>query len=181
VDIVDSSRPARSDDVQLHLRDALRRMLGSAFTTTNIPWHRCRRQDRGDGMLIAVPSARAEYALDPLAHHLRYELRRHNKLAGELARLRLRMAVHEGQVHYDRWGMVGQTVNDLCRLLDAEEFRGVVDKHEADIGMIISDRMREHAIQHGAGAVDPKAYEPITITAKETVALAWIWRPAPLL
>lgn len=167
----------RYEDVQLHLRDRMYQTMADAFAMTGLPWAHCYREDRGDGMLVILPpSVVAEALLDPLVNHTSVLLRRDNRLASEAARLRLRLAVHVGDVHRDPNGVAGHDVNLLFRLLEAGAFKKHMDDAGADLGLIVSERLFETAT-HRAGLVDADAYRPIKVRRKETRTRAWIWLP----
>src|ERR1700742_3891005 len=56
VDIVGFGDLRRSNSSQLRVRRGLYRALQQAFDAAGIPWQRCRREDRGDGVLILAPA-----------------------------------------------------------------------------------------------------------------------------
>ncbi|MBX6765549.1 MAG: hypothetical protein IRY90_00045, partial [Actinomadura rubrobrunea] len=90
--------------------------------------------------------------------------------------LRLRLAVHVGQVHPDAHGVAGPALVHLFRLLDAPAFKEFADAAAADLAMIVSDRLYTDATDTG-GLVDPAAYRPLDVVSKETRTRAWAWTP----
>ncbi|MFI0412390.1 hypothetical protein [Actinomadura sp. 3N508] len=178
VDIPNFGDRRRSNDIRRVLRDTMYGLLTESFTMTGLPWEDSHREDRGDGALIILPpSVQSSETLDPLAHHATALLRRANRLTNELTRLRLRMAVHSGEVQYDAHGVLGHAVNHLFRLLDASAFKRVMaTAHYADLGMLVSDDLYRAAIDDGA--VDQDAYTALNVTCKETRrAKAHLWLP----
>ncbi|MEU8119188.1 hypothetical protein AB0C21_10825 [Spirillospora sp. NPDC049024] len=168
----------RTHDVQRLLRATMYELLADSFAMTRLPWWSCHREDRGDGALIVAPPTVDSFAaLDPLAHHLAALLRRSNRLANDITRLRLRMAVHCGEVQHDAHGVLGQAVTHLFRLLDAPAFkRAMAGALDADLGMVVSDHLYRAAA--GDGAIDPNAYAPLSVTCKQTrKAKAHLWLP----
>lgn len=162
--------------IQRHLRMTMYGHLVEAFTMTRLPWVDCYREDRGDGVLIvAPPDVNADHFLDPLAHHLAAVLRRGNRIANDSTRLRLRMAVHHGDVHRDARGITGAATIHLFRLLEAAAFKRAFK--DCDLAMIVSDRLYTDATQRG-GLIDATAFRRLRITCKETRrARAWLWLP----
>lgn len=77
--------------------------------------------------------------LDPLGHHLAAVLRRYNRTAGDATRLRLRMAVHHGDVRHDAHGVIGYASLHLFRMLEATAFKKALQTAETDLGVIVSD------------------------------------------
>jgi hypothetical protein len=168
----------RDATIQMHLRERMYRNLLDAFTMTGISWWDCHREDRGDGALIvAPPDINADLFLDPLAHHLKAVLRRDNRHANEVTRLRIRMAVHHGDVHRDSKGVAGVAVNHLFRLLDSAAFKKAFQAADDDLAMIVSKQLYADAVHRG-GHIDVAAYRQLRITCKETRGeRAWMWLP----
>ncbi|MFB4318068.1 hypothetical protein [Actinomadura sp. 21ATH] len=167
----------RDAPTQLLLRKEMYGLVAEACRITRVPWYDCHREDRGDGALFIVPpDVAADHLLDPFANHLTVVLRRYNRLAGPATRLRLRLAVHAGQIHRDEHGVAGPALVHLFRLLDAPAFKKAADSAVADLAMIVSDRLYTDAVE-GGGLVNPAAYTSQRVTCKETRARAWIWTP----
>ncbi|MFI0355890.1 hypothetical protein [Actinomadura sp. 9N407] len=175
LDIVSFNAPYRDEDIQRRLRQALYEYLQEVFAITWLPWAACHTEDRGDGALIVLPPGVPPYLLlDPLAHHLDAALRRGNRLFSAAAQMRLRMAVHQGYVQFDAYGVVGHAVNHMFRLLDSAVLKEAIETAGADLGVIVSDRMFGDVAGHG-GIIDPARYRPVQVSCKETQAKAWIW------
>lgn len=161
VDMSSFGAPCRDDLAQLHARHHMYGLLVESFEMTRLPWRACHREDRGDGVLIvAPPEVPAGDFLDPLAHHLTAVLRRHNRLAGDAARLRLRLAVHIGLVHRDAHGVAGQALVHVFRLLEAPAFKRAFADADAQLGLIVSDQLYAQACAAG-GLIDPAAYSSV--------------------
>jgi hypothetical protein len=178
VDIAGFGHHDRDDEAQMYVRNAMYRYLTEVFATLQLPWSDCYREDRGDGVLIITPPAvSGECLMDPFLHHLHVALRRHNRLASQAARLRLRLAVHTGQIHRDHNGTGGHDLVHLFRLLDAPKFKKTLNASGADLALIVSDQLYQAAIQRGSGLINPHAYRRRRISHKETRARGWIWTP----
>lgn len=164
--------------IQYHLRTRMYEHLIEAFMMTRLPWWDCYREDRGDGALIvAPPNICGDLFLDPLAHHLTAILHRYNRLTNDTNRLRLRIAVHHGDVHHDPHGITGYAVNYLFRLLEATTFKKAFHAAGSDLALIVSDRFYTDASRRG-GLINTTAYRQLRITHKETRrARAWLWIP----
>ena len=177
IDICAFGDRRRDNLVQLHLRQQMYEKLGEACAITCLPLPDCHQEDRGDGVLIIVPpDVQADDLLDPFAHHLTAVLRRYNRLASQVSRLQLRVAVHTGLVHRDTHGVAGRALIHLFRLLEAPAFKNALNGIDADLGMIVSDRLYNDAIDNGA-LINPDAYRRMRITCKETRTYAWVWFP----
>jgi hypothetical protein len=176
VDISAYGDERRDDDVQMYLREAMYDLVKDALSVIQLPWRYCYHEDRGDGLLVITPPGiPAEALMDPLAHHLHARLRRRNRLASEVAHMRLRLATHTGQIHHDPHGIGGHAAVHLFRLLDSPAFKAALNASGADLGLIVSDQLFHDARR--SGLVDPDAYQPIQATLKETDTRAWVWLP----
>lgn len=172
VDIAQFTRADRDDQVQLALREALYRLLIEAFDHAGIPWESCIHEDRGDGAIVIIPaSASASAVVGTLIDQIRERLRTHNRLASRLAQLRLRLALHTGEVHRDRHGFAGEAVNHLFRILDAPALRERLLSPGTEFALIVSDFLYRSAVD---GAVTSGAYSEVAVRAKQFHAAAWI-------
>jgi hypothetical protein len=179
VDVAGFTDPKRDDEVQLAVRDALYRLLIAAFDSVGIGWDGCSHEDRGDGALVIVPLHMPTAVLaDPLLDHVRAGLRRHNRLSSDAVRIRLRVAVHIGEVHHDRYGFVGTAVNHLFRLLNAPVLKDVLASSSGELALIVSDYVYDSVIRHGPGLIDPATYTPVIAVIEDAPVHAWIHTPA---
>lgn len=159
----------RDEEIQLYLRSALYQMLNAAFTASAIPWDLCEHHDRGDGALIIVPSAiPAHNLISPLPGQLRNQLRTHNWIVREPARMQLRAAIHIGPVYRDDHGIAGQDVNMLCRLLDAQPLRRALADSGAELALIVSDSFYDTVISRHPSLADPALFRPLRTLVKRT-------------
>ncbi|MFD0533045.1 hypothetical protein ACFQY7_03920 [Actinomadura luteofluorescens] len=161
--------------MQSHLRTVLYEALRSCFEASGVPLEGCYQEDRGDGVIVVLPPSYDPSRLaHPLPDHLRGALRRHNELAAEHARMRLRIALHSGPLESDAKGIVGTSVNHVNRLLDAPSFKEALAAVPADLGVLASDEFYREVIREGRGAIDPTEFRPIEVRLKETETTAWL-------
>jgi hypothetical protein len=170
---------ARDPDIQLYVRDALYRMVRAACDAGGVPWARCHREDRGDGILVLAPAGTSETALlDSLVTHLRTGIRTHNKAARPAAHIRLRVAVTAGYVTGDAYGVAGRTVIQLFRMLDSPALKTLFSEHGGDFVLIVSPTLYQEVITYGRGMIDPESFLAIDLDLKETHDRGWVWLPA---
>ncbi|MEO3785411.1 hypothetical protein ABGB12_18935 [Actinocorallia sp. B10E7] len=157
-------------------------LVEEAFAASGLPWDHSYREDRGDGMLLALPGGLPTALLvDPLVGELRVMLHAHNRRASEGSRLRLRMSLDAGHVTHDGYGLVGNVANKLHRALDAPAFKRELVASSADLGVIVSDFVFGEVV---SGRFEAEFYRPIEVAVKETNARAWAcfphgtWDPA---
>ncbi|MBC6456716.1 hypothetical protein [Actinomadura sp. HBU206391] len=178
VDIVSFTDRRRDDEIQRYIRKAMYRAIRNSFDRAGVGWHEWFRQDRGDGVLVVVPSAvSAMLFLDPLIDLLRAELRFHNKMSSEPAQIRLRVALHAGSVFFDGNGVVGHALTRLFTLLDAPAFKAEFRDTAAEIGLVTSEHLYDDVIRHTSGLVDPADYRPIEVAEDEFVTRGYVHIP----
>lgn len=117
--------------------------------------------------------------LHPLLTDLTAQLTAHNSTSGAgPRRLRLRIAVHDGHVLTDAHGFTGDDINHAFRLLDAHATRAVLAANPAaDAVLVVSDAVHYGVIRHGYEGIDPAAWQPVRVHAKETRTRAWVYLP----
>ena len=172
----------RSQEDRIYLRSTMYTLVEQAFTASGLPWEHTYQEDRGDGMLLALPAGLPTALLvDPLVGELRLLLHNHNRRASEGSRLRLRMSLDAGHVTHDGHGLVGGAANKLHRALDAPEFKRELIASSADLGVIVSDFVFGEVV---SGRLEAEFYRPVEVAVKETNARAWAcfphgtWNPA---
>jgi CRP-like cAMP-binding protein len=179
VDIAGFTAPDKDDDVQLSLRSTLYDLLTQAFEKSEISWNECLHEDRGDGVLVIIPARMPSVAvIDPLLHRLRAGLRYHNRLASEVAAIRLRVAVHIGEVHYDGHGLAGTAVNHLFRLLEAPALKRALSGSASELVLLASDYFYDSVIRQAPRLLDPAEFRPAIAEVKNTRARGWLYVPA---
>jgi hypothetical protein len=178
VDVAGFGRPERDALIQMHIREALYRIVQQAFDGSGIGWRSCYHEDRGDGILAVVsPHAPTAALIDPMADLLRAGIRCHNRLSCPAAAIQLRMAIHSGYVHHDPNGMAGEAVVHLFRLLEASQLKTALAVTGAEVAVIVSSYVHETVVQHGPGLIDPATFHPVDVDVKQTHARAWAHIP----
>jgi class 3 adenylate cyclase len=179
VDIAESSRPVRTNDDQLVIRTAMYDALATAFGRHD--WQRCRWEDRGDGVLILVPPEIPKARLvTGLPERLEAALGRHNSAmeerSGERAaatQVRLRVAVHAGEVTFDKHGVVGAAINHTFRLVDAPSLKAALAGSLDACALLVSDWFYSEVVYHCQDA-RPDSYRQIGYEVKGTWLSAWM-------
>ena len=97
----------------------MRRWL-EAFAESGIGWDSCVSEDRGDGALILIPPEVPKTLLvTGLPGMLAAAVSGHNTGSSVPERMRLRVALHAGEVYRDAHGVAGAAVNHAFRLAEA--------------------------------------------------------------
>lgn len=175
-DVTGFGDPSRDDEDRQVVRDVTYGILLSALEASDVPPADTYREDRGDGALVIVsPAVPTASLIDPLAGHLAVALRRHNHRASAAVRVQLRAALHVGPVTPDAEGLNGQVIIQTARLMEAPVLKTALAETGADLGFIVSSFVYDAYVAHLHGPVDPRAFERVTLTVKETTTEAWMY------
>ncbi|AXX32298.1 ATP-binding protein [Actinosynnema pretiosum subsp. pretiosum] len=176
VDVEAYSDQRRTNPDRLVVRAAVYAALASAFTAAGVPWDSCDHEDRGDGALVFVPGDVPKGLLvERLPHLLADLLREHNRTHPEGQRVRLRMAVHAGEVYLDGHGVVGHAVNHVCRLVDSPAAKRELTGHAGALVLVASAWFFDEVVRHSRFA-EAGAYRRTRVVDKETDSDAWVLR-----
>jgi tetratricopeptide (TPR) repeat protein len=177
-DVEGFSDPYRDDSAQAAVRAGVYRVVQESFAAAGIPWNMCVHEDRGDGAIVVVPPDISKVLLlDPLLGSLSAALTGHNRAARLAERIRLRLALHAGEVAMDQHGLSGTDVVVACRLLDAQELRAALRHSPVPLAAIVSDGIYEGIVRHRYRNIEPANYHPVSVRVKRTQLHAWIHLP----
>ena len=175
VDVEGFGDQRRTNAHQVAVRDGLYRALRDAFGRAGIPWDDCGREDRGDGVFVLVPAEVPKGLLaESLPSALVVALRAHNGAHPGPERIRLRMALHAGEVRYDEHGVTAAAVNLAFRLLDASALKAALASSPGVLAVIASSWFFEEVVRHSGAAA---GYRPVEVAVKETATTGWICLP----
>ena len=177
VDVEGFGDRRRTNPHQVAVRDGLYRALREAFGDAGIRWDGCGHEDRGDGVLILVPAEVPKGLLvESLPSALVAALHAHNGTHPGQERIRLRMALHAGEVNYDENGVTSAAVNLTFRLLDVTALKAALAGSPGVLALIASSWFFEEVVRHSAAGA-AAAYRPAEVAVKETTAIGWICLP----
>lgn len=178
VDIAESTRVDRDEEIQLYLRDSAYGILRRALAESGMPWDQCQSEDRGDGVaVIFPPDLAAQPIIDPFPERLRLLIRRHNRYSLKFAQMQLRVAANIGPVYGDEQGFSGDDVTLLCRLLDAKPLRNALSGSDCELAFIISDYVYNVLVRRRQSLAGPKSFCRVTAQVKHARVSGWIYRP----
>jgi hypothetical protein len=179
VDVASFADPCRTNPDQTAVRRGLYRALDAAFTASRLPWREFHYEDRGDGALILIPSEVPKNILaTDVPGALAAALTRHNETHRWNAHIRLRLAMHAGEVLPDEHGVAGTAINFTARLLEAKALKRALRRSPGVLGMIASQWFFDEVIRHDA-ANFPAAYRKVRVSVKKTKTSGWIRLPEP--
>jgi tetratricopeptide (TPR) repeat protein len=179
VDVEGFGNNARgTNPIQEAVRTALYRVLRRAFEAANISWEDCYQEDRSDGVFILVaPQVSKAPFVETLPQMLINALHQHNSNAPRSEeRIRLRMALHAGEIKHDPHGVTGPSIIRAFRLIEAPALKEALARTPGVLALIVSDWFYEEVVQNSSGG-NASRYRAVTVKVKETTTQAWICVP----
>ncbi|QXV59502.1 hypothetical protein CVV72_22470 [Amycolatopsis sp. TNS106] len=184
IDIAGFGQVGRSSEIFVQVRRMLFGVLANAFETSGIAWDACLKRDTGDGMIVVVPPHFPKFRLVyPLVSRLTAELARYNVVTEPGLRIRVRVAIHAGEIALDEYGVTGRPKVLLARLLDSRVLRDALAEapDESPVVVLVSDRFHEDVQDQGGPGLDTMSYRQVLVHEKETEVRAWLHVPDPVL
>ncbi|MGH3971795.1 MAG: tetratricopeptide repeat protein [Pseudonocardiaceae bacterium] len=177
VDIAGFGDRRRTNLHQVAARKGIYGCLCEAFAKSGVCWDDCYYEDRGDGVLILIPPDIPKSLLVvQLPQEMAAALGEHNQACPREARIRLRVAVHAGEIQHDDHGVTGTAINLAFRLLETEALRMALAGSPGALALIASNWLYEEVIRH-APASHPTTYRRVRVAVKETEDTAWVCLP----
>ncbi len=175
VDVEKFGDQSRTDAQRLTIHGGLYDLLHDAFRAAGISWDSCHWEDRGDGTMVLAPADIPKVLFsDRLPGQLASALYRYNRAHRAEERIRLRMALHAGEVTFDSAGVVSSAVNTTFRLLDAAPLKQALLNSSGAVLALIASSMFYFEVIRNSPEFCPEAYSPIPADVKETSTIGWI-------
>jgi hypothetical protein len=163
------------------IRSVLRSALSGAMGVAELDERDFAYVDTGDGCQLVAPAGLPKARLlVPLLPELNSRVREHNRHAAAEVRLRVRVAVHAGEIRVESDGRVsGAPFEVLARLLDSAPLRqaALTGTSGTPVAAMLSHHVHEDTVGHGPEGLEADAFGPATIQVKEYAATAWLWYP----
>ncbi|MFL6126230.1 hypothetical protein [Actinophytocola sp.] len=94
-------------------------------------------------------------------------------------KFRLRVAIHSGDVHFDRQGAFGEDLDLAFRLLNSPELKSRLQQTGAPLVLAVSDHIHRSVIRHGYDGIDGRTFEPlIRLEMADQRHTGWVQVPA---
>jgi hypothetical protein len=134
--------------------------------------------DTGDGFVFSVdPHVSRDVLLDRFVTGLAEHLARHNRDCLATERIRLRLAMHAGEVLRDPQPIHGEATVLAFRLLGADVLRACLAATEQSLAAIVSETIHDNIIKHGYPPIEPLDWYAVLATTKEGPRRAWVHVP----
>lgn len=174
-DIEKSNRREWTDNTRVRMNLNLRRCIEEVGRLAEPMGGRCERYVSGDSaiLLFDIPH-KTEFPTVIIA--LGDAVTRCNEGAADGERMRLRIAVHHGEVSLVADGVVGSDVSYASRLCDSDVLRTALARSAGDLALILSEEFHGIITNWVGGALDAAHCEPVVVMNKETEAVAYIYR-----
>lgn len=175
--VIDIAGSGRWDNqAQLRARAVLHDGLRTALRMAGVDRSGIDIADRGDGMILVIPPEVAKVdLLDPMIPLLSKAIHDHNELVNPRFRIRLRVAIHAGELHNDTHGWVGTDLNTACRLVNGTPLYEQLDRApETDLVLVVSESIYQTVVRQHYRSIDPAGYTQVQIQSKEVDTTAWL-------
>ncbi|MFC6092932.1 ATP-binding protein [Saccharothrix lopnurensis] len=177
VDVEGFGDPRRTLPHQLGTRAGLYRVVEEALRAAGVAWEDCYHEDRGDCVFVLVPP---DFPKGPLVEvvpgALVAALRTHNDACPPEQRVRLRVAVHAGEVAFDGHGATSTALTTAFRLIDAAPLKRALAGSPGVLALVVSRWVFDEVVRNSA-VLDPTTFRPAPVSVKETRDTAWIALP----
>ena len=174
----------RDNPGQLHAQGGIVAVLEQACRNAHLDRTYWERQPTGDGELaLLAPGIDEARVVADFVRELATALYQYNRHLNDGARLRLRLAIHQGITHLGATGFGGSAVVHVCRLLEGDPLKEALREHpDTDLALIVSDQLYEDIVKPAYRDLRPDSFWKVTVDhpAKGFSAPAWIYVPGPV-
>jgi hypothetical protein len=177
VDVEGFGAADRTTPDRVAMRRGLLDAVKTAFREAGVRWRGLHVEDGGDELLVLVPAKAGKAVfVERVPQVLADRLHAYNARHREQARMRLRAAVHAGEVLFHDGKATAPAIIKARRLLDAAELKSALAESDRMLALVSSEWIYDEVVRHGDHAAD---YRPIHAEVKETSERAWITLPEP--
>ncbi len=174
IDVEGFGQTHRNNTNRARIRDGLYQATERAFESSGVTWADCTRADLGDGVLVLAPADIPKPLFtEKLPRALLSELIKHNSTHPRQEKMRLRMAIHAGEVTIDSHGYTGNSIIHMFRILNGATIKEVFSsKRSTPLAVISSDWFFEEVIRHSEKS-EAGSYRSYRVKNKETETQIW--------
>lgn len=153
-------------------RQRLRDLVQSTYREVSVAGDLLELQDRGDGIVACIdaPVSEAVIVAD-LVRELRIGLAELNDSLSDGPRMRLRVALYQGETVRVAGGWVNQSVVAMARYLDSVPALAALDNLPgADLAVILAEQLYQNAVREPHRGLDPATFVQVVIAVKNFTA-----------
>lgn len=169
---------ARSTMLQHEAQEAFLDVLDAAGVAAGLDRGAWRRQSSGDGEVAVLPADVDEPALlSAFLLAADQRLRAYNGPRRPHAKVRIRIAVHQGLLFQDsRNGFAGDAVNTAARLVDSPVLKQALKAFpEAAVACIVSESIHSDVVSGGYEGIRPERFRKVRVVLADKGFEAWAW------
>ncbi|MFD4601509.1 hypothetical protein ACFWPQ_26180 [Streptomyces sp. NPDC058464] len=170
----------RTDPMQRWLREQLYAIVDKALEQAGVGTDDvAATSDRGDGcFLLLRPSVSKLDLTTSFLDALQTGLRGHAQRGNEETALRVRVALHAGEVSQDRRGWVGEALNTACRLVDLDALRTTLAAaSRSGLALAVTADWHAAVVRHDYPELPASGFRELPFMAKEITSRAWLRVP----
>jgi len=169
----------RNDIEQHELQQVLINVIKAAAEEAGLDRRQWDVQSTGDGELAVLPQDSAEWTvIDEFPAALSGALTVHNSDRRDHARLRMRLAIHQGLVRRADGGYAGQGVVTVSRMVDSAQARqALIACPTADLVVLLSPSLFNEVVLQRHTHLSSKDFREVSIRNKKFHSSAWLYVP----
>ncbi|RKN22591.1 hypothetical protein D7147_08070 [Micromonospora musae] len=177
---VDMESYSRHDDAgQARVQTDFRHLMQRAAEQCGLQRTGWEIQPTGDGELALFPPGTSEpRVIADLVPAMDRILRDHNRDVAPHAKVRLRVAIHQGLVTKTENGYAGSAVVAAARLVDADPLKDALKRFpQATVVMIVSSTIFREVVSQSYSGIRKERYGRVDVRVKSFAEDAWIFVP----
>ncbi|EGD43664.1 serine/arginine repetitive matrix protein 2 [Nocardioidaceae bacterium Broad-1] len=139
-----------------------------------------RVEDRGDGVFVVLDADVAKAKLiRSILTELPTALYDYNRLASDTAKIRMRAAVHAGDVEITSRGVLGTPAIEVFRLLNSKKLYAQLEESGELLVFAVSEAVHHDVILHDFSGIRADHFHPINADDKEPRVAGWVYATTP--
>jgi hypothetical protein len=173
------SYSSRDHGGQQYLQTAFPEIMAEAAAECGLERSTWKIQSTGDGELVVFPAGMPERpVVADLVPAIDRVLRLRNRFAAEDVRIRLRVALHVGQLTETPTGFAGGDVVTVCRLVDAHALHVEMERFTgANAGLIVSAEIYRSVVCQSLHGIRAERYRSVDVRVKSFADKAYVFVP----
>jgi hypothetical protein len=163
---------------------ATKRFLGEAmqasFRASGLSWDDCHQTDLGDGLrLVFGRDIAKSKLLEPFLSEMATRFLAHNRSSPSREQMRLRVAMHAGEVRMADGEVIGAPLETLARLLDAPPLKAALSAAPASrtVALGMSQHFYDEVVARDHPGIASDLFVRAPFTVKETESTIWLHVP----
>lgn len=137
-------------------------------------------EDRGDGLFAVLDADVSKVGLiRSVITELPTRLYDYNRMASDSTKIRMRAAVHAGDVEITDKGVVGTPAIEVFRLLNSKKLYAQLEASDEPLVLAVTDAIHRGVIRHDYSGVRADRFYPIDADDKAPQVAAWIYSTTP--